>query len=137
MKNYKITVNGKVYDVSVEASNDAVSQVTAATPAPAVEAPPTPPSPATATPAPATATPAAPAPAAEPAGETKIEAPMPGTILSIAKAAGDAVSAGDVILILEAMKMENEITAPIDGTIASINTSVGASVNPGDILATI
>jgi len=62
---------------------------------------------------------------------------MPGKILGIKANAGDAVKRGQVVLILEAMKMENEIVAPQDGTVASINVSVGASVNPGDVLATL
>jgi biotin carboxyl carrier protein len=61
---------------------------------------------------------------------------MPGTILSIKKKVGDNIQKGDVIMILEAMKMENEIIAPEDGTITSIDTSEGASVNTGDVLAT-
>jgi glutaconyl-CoA/methylmalonyl-CoA decarboxylase subunit gamma len=70
------------------------------------------------------------------AGET-IKAPMPGTIFDIKVATGTAVKAGDVILILEAMKMENEITAPKDGIVAQISVAKGASVNTGDVLAVI
>lgn len=83
---------------------------------------------------------AAPAPAATPAGaqgSVKVESPMPGKILAVKKNVGDAVKSGDVILILEAMKMENEIVAPQDGTVASINVSVGDSVESGATLATL
>lgn len=83
---------------------------------------------------------AAPAPAAAPAGaqgSVKVESPMPGKILAVKKNVGDTVKSGDVILILEAMKMENEIVAPQDGTVASINVSVGDSVESGATLATL
>ena len=83
---------------------------------------------------------AAPAPATAPAGaqgSVKVESPMPGKILAVKKNVGDAVKSGDVILILEAMKMENEIVAPQDGTVASINVSVGDSVESGATLATL
>lgn len=122
MKNYKVTVNGVTYDVSVEGDGSAptVTKQAPAAPTETKEEP--------------KAT--APAPAG-PQGSTKIESPMPGTVLRIDKKPGDAVKAGDIILILEAMKMENEITAPSDGTIASIDVAVGASVNAGDILATL
>lgn len=91
-------------------------------------------------PAAAPAASAAPAPAAAPAGaqgSVKVESPMPGKILAVKKSVGDAVKSGDVILILEAMKMENEIVAPQDGTVASINVSVGDSVESGATLATL
>ena len=78
------------------------------------------------------------APAAAPsAGAAAIESPMPGTILDIKVKAGDAVKAGDVLLILEAMKMENEIIAPSTGTVDTVQVSRGASVNAGDILLSI
>ena len=83
---------------------------------------------------------AAPAPAAAPAGaqgSVKVESPMPGKILAVKKIVGDTVKSGDVILILEAMKMENEIVAPQDGTVASVNVSVGDSVESGATLATL
>ena len=66
-----------------------------------------------------------------------VTSPMPGTVLRLNKAAGDEVKAGDVVLILEAMKMENEIVAPEDGTVASVNVGVGDSVEAGDTLATL
>ena len=77
------------------------------------------------------------APAAAPAGATTVNAPMPGTILDIKVSAGQAVKKGDLLVILEAMKMENEIMAPCDGTIASVNATKGASVNSGDLLVSI
>ncbi len=75
------------------------------------------------------------APAA--AGSVPVNAPMPGTILDIKVKAGAAVKAGDVVMILEAMKMENEISAPQDGTIASIDVRKGDTVNSGDVLYTM
>ena len=90
-----------------------------------------------AAPAPAAA-PAAPkaAPAASGSGET-VSSPMPGTILDVKVAAGQAVKSGDILFILEAMKMENEIFAPCDGTVSSVAVSKGAAVNPGDVLCVI
>ena len=81
----------------------------------------------------------APAPAAPAgaAGSVVVTAPMPGKILGVKASAGQAVKKGQVILILEAMKMENEIVAPQDGTVATINVSVGDSVEPGATLATL
>lgn len=116
MKKYNVTVNGTAYEVTVEAVNAADIKA----PAPAA--------------APASA--AAPA-AAAPAGGEKITSPMPGTILSVNVSNGSAVKKGDVLMILEAMKMENEIMAPCDGTIASVNVTKGASVNTGDLLCVI
>ena len=125
MKNYTITVNGNVYDVVVEEG--------ASTGAP-VAAPAAPKAAPKAAPA---AAPAAPAPAAGGAGSIKVSSPMPGKILAVKANVGDSVKKGQVILILEAMKMENEVVAPEDGTIASIDVTVGASVESGDTLATL
>lgn len=131
MKNYTITVNGNVYEVTVEEGfTGAVSAPKARPAAPA----PRPAAPAPAAPAPAPA-PAAPAPAA--AGSVPVAAPMPGKILALKVNAGQAVKRGQVILVLEAMKMENEIVAPEDGTIASVNVAVGDMVEPGATLATL
>ena len=124
MKNYRITVNGTAYDVAVEELGaGAVAAPVAAAP---VAAP-------AAAPAPA---PKAAAPAGA-AGAVAISAPMPGKILGVKAAAGQAVKKGQVILVLEAMKMENEIVAPQDGTIATINVATGDSVEPGATLATM
>ena len=126
MKNYTITVNGNVYEVTVEEGfTGAASAPKAAAPAPKA--------------APAAAPKAAPAPAAAPAaaGSVAVTAPMPGKILGVKASAGQAVKRGQVLLILEAMKMENEIVAPQDGTVASINVAVGDSVEPGSTLATL
>ena len=114
MKNYRITVNGTSYDVSVEELSGGAAPVAA----------------------PAAAS-AAPAPAAGGAGSIKVSSPMPGKILAVKANVGDSVKKGQVILILEAMKMENEVVAPEDGTIASIDVTVGASVESGDKLATL
>ena len=139
MKNYTITVNGNVYEVTVEEGfTGAASAPKAAAPAPKA-APAAAPK---AAPAPAAA-PAAPAPAAAPAapagaaGAVAVTAPMPGKILGVKASAGQAVKRGQVLLILEAMKMENEIVAPQDGTVATINVAVGDSVEPGATLATL
>lgn len=115
MKNYTITVNGTAYNVSVE-------EGTSAAPAAA---------PVAAAPAPA----AAPVPAVT--GAVTVESPMPGTILDIKVASGAAVKSGDVLFVLEAMKMENEIVAPQDGTVASINVNKGDSVEAGQTLASL
>ena len=115
MKKYRVTVNGTAYEIELE-------ELTGAAPAPAA---------ATAAPAPA------PAPAAAPAGGEQVTPPMPGTILSINVAAGDTVKRGQVLMVLEAMKMENEIMCPCDGKIASVNTSKGASVESGTLLCVI
>ena len=82
--------------------------------------------------------PAAPAaPVAAPAGGEAVCAPMPGTILAVNVSAGSTVKKGDVLFVLEAMKMENEIMAPCDGTVAAVSATQGASVSTGDVLCTI
>ncbi|RHP68549.1 biotin/lipoyl-binding protein [Clostridium sp. OF03-18AA] len=124
MKNYTITVNGNVYEVTVEEGfTGAASAPKAAAPAPKA--------------APAAAPKAAPAAPAGAAGAVAVTAPMPGKILGVKASAGQAVKRGQVLLILEAMKMENEIVAPQDGTVATINVAVGDSVEPGATLATL
>ena len=125
MKSYTITVNGTVYDVTVEEKAGGA----AAPAAPAQAA------------APATAPAQAPAPkapaASGSAGSVEVTAPMPGKILAVKADVGQSVKKGDVILLLEAMKMENEVVAPQDGTIASINVNSGDMVEAGNVLATM
>ena len=122
MKNYRITVNGTAYDVAVEELGAGAAPAAAPVATPAAPA-------------------AAPAPAAPAAsgsqGGTAINAPMPGKVLSVKASVGQSVSKGDVIMVLEAMKMENEIVAPADGTIASIDAAEGQSVEAGAVLATM
>ena len=125
---YKVTLNGKTYEVEVEAGQAMlVDEYEAYAPAPAA-------APAAAAPAAAPAAPAAaPAPAAAAvtaAGEV-VAAPMPGNILKVNVSQGQAVKAGDILVVLEAMKMENEILAPRDGTVAQVVTTKGAVVDTG------
>ncbi len=120
MKAYKVTVNGTAYEITLEAIDAADVK---ATPAPA------------AAPAPAPAAPAAPVAAASAGGES-VNAPMPGNILDIKVANGASVKKGDVLIILEAMKMENEIVAPCDGTVNVVVTK-GSAVETGAVLCTI
>ena len=119
MKAYTITVNGTAYEVEVEEKGGAVAAAPrAAAPAPRAAAP-----------APKAAPAPAPAPAAKPvaAGAATVTAPMPGKVLEVKCKAGDAVKSGQVLLILEAMKMQNEIMAPADGTIADVRVSAGST----------
>jgi len=132
MKNYTITVNGNVYEVTVEegfAGGNADASAKMAT-APAAKAPVAP------------SAVKAPVAAASPVsvgtqGSIIVTAPMPGKILGIKANVGQAVKRGEVLAILEAMKMENEIVAPEDGTVASINVAVGESIEAGKTLATL
>ena len=124
MRKFNITVNGTAYEVEVEevaAGESAALKAAAAAPAPKA--------------APA-AKPAAPK-AAPVANGAKVNAPMPGTILDVKVSQGASVKKGDILVILEAMKMENEILAPQDGTVAQVNVSKGASVNSGDVLVVL
>ena len=123
MKTYTITVNGNVYDVTVEEGGAVAAAPVAAAPKAAPAAAPK-------------AAPKAAAPAGAQGG-VKVNAPMPGKILGVKVAAGQAVKKGDVLVVLEAMKMENEIVAPQDGTVASVNTSVGEQVEAGAVLVTL
>ena len=135
MRKFNIKVNGQAYEVEVEevAGGFAPAPVVpvAAAPAPAV-AP-------VAAPAPEKAevkAAPAPAPVAAPAGGTQLKAPMPGMVIDFKATNGAAVKKGQTVLILEAMKMENEIVAPADGVITFV-ASKGASVNTDDLLAVI
>lgn len=119
MKEYTITVNGNVYDVTVEEGLSGTASAPVSVPKAA-----------------APAAPKAAAPAGAQGG-VKINAPMPGKILAVKANAGQAVKKGEVVLVLEAMKMENEVVAPQDGTVASINVGVGDMVESGDVLATL
>ena len=120
MKNYTITVNGNVYDVTVEEGTGS------AAPAAKAAAP--------------KAAPKAALKAAAPAGAqgaVKVNAPMPGKILKVNATAGAAVKKGDVLVVLEAMKMENEIMAPRDCTVVSVDVQAGAAVENGTLLCSI
>ncbi|MBR0348561.1 MAG: biotin/lipoyl-binding protein [Clostridia bacterium] len=124
---YVVTLNGKNYEVEVNETEAVVTNVSDAVYAPAPVAAPAP-----------AAAPAAPAaPQAVSASGTQIVAPMPGSIVNINVSAGQAVKAGDVLIVLEAMKMENDITAPCDGVVKQIVTSKGATVNTDDVLLVI
>ena len=101
-KHYKVTVNGSVYDVTLE------TEATAAA-----------------------------APAAVAAGETAVKSPMPGNIFKVECSVGQAVKAGDVLVVLEAMKMEIEVSAPVDGTVKAVSAVVGTAVNTDDLLVTL
>lgn len=116
MKNYKVIVNGTAYEVAVEeisAADVKTAPVAQAAPAPAA------------------------APVAAPTGGEKVTAPMPGTILDVKVTEGQAVKTGDVLVILEAMKMENEILAPCDGTVAGLSVAKGASVESGAVICSV
>ncbi len=131
MKQYNITVNGTTYEVCVE-------EVGAVASAPVYTAPVAAPVAAPAAPAAPKAAPAAPkaAPAGA-AGGVKVTAPMPGTILDVKVSVGQAIKKGDVVCVLEAMKMENDIPAPQDGVVASVNVQKGASVGANDVIVTL
>lgn len=118
MKKYRVNVNGTNYEIEVEEITGAQAQA-----APAVQAAPA-------------AAPAA-APVSAPAGGESVNSPMPGTILSVNVKAGDAVKAGQVLMILEAMKMENEIVSPVDGMVSAVSVNQGATVETGTLLCTI
>ncbi len=136
MRQFKITVNGKSYDVQVE-ENGTAQQVTQAVPVATSTAPVSTAAP-TVSESTAQVQEAAPAAVAAPAGEgTPIEAPMPGTILKVLVTAGQAVKSGDTVVILEAMKMENEITAPSDGTVTAVCVNQGDTVDAGKVIITI
>lgn len=126
MKNYKVNVNGTEYKVSIELISETEAAAPVAAPAPAAPAAPAPVAPA----------PAAPA-ATAPAGGEKVNAPMPGNILSVNVNVGDTVKKGQILVILEAMKMENEIVSPVDGTVTFVGVSKGATVESGSPICVI
>ncbi len=141
MRKFVVNVNGNSYEVEVEEVGGAsVSAPSAARPIQAAAAP-APAAPAPVPAAPAAAPALAPAPAAPVSsgaeGAVKITAPMPGTILDIKVKAGDTVQKGTLVIILEAMKMENEILSPNDATVASVNVTKGQQVNSGDVMLTL
>lgn len=115
MKKYRVNVNGSLYEIEIEEMDaSAAKRAPAAPPAPAAK------------------------PAAAPVGAgTKVNAPMPGTILDVKVQAGQSVKRGQVLVILEAMKMENEIQAPCDGKITGVNVRKGDSVETAALLCTI
>mgnify|MGYP002537736553 CR=1 FL=1 len=124
MKKYKVNVNGSLYEITLEVVDDVAlpeSAPAAQATAPAASAAPT----------------AQPAPSSEAGAGTQINAPMPGTILSVSVAKGDTVKKGQVLVILEAMKMENEIMSPCDGVITSVNVAQGAAVDTGALICSI
>ena len=121
MRNFLVNVNGTQYQVAVE-EIDAAQAPQAAAAAPAAPAQP--------------AAPAAPAKAA-PAGGVSVNSPMPGNILSVNVKDGQAIKAGQVLMILEAMKMENEILSPADGTVSNVSVAKGSTVEAGTLLCSI
>ncbi len=124
MKRYNITVNGKTYDVAVEEAGQ-TSSAPVATPVP------------TATPSPVAAPAASPAPAPQVTGGTEINAPMPGNVLDVKVKVGDKVENGTPVIVLEAMKMENDVVSPVAGTVASISVKKGDTVDSGTLIAVI
>lgn len=124
MKRYNITVNGRAYDVVVEEADGSSAPVAAPAPQAAPAAAPTP-------------APVEEATAPSAKGAIKVESPMPGTIMDVKVAVGDTVKDGQVLVILEAMKMENDIVSPGDGVVASINVKQGDSVSANDLLISI
>lgn len=127
MKKFNITVNGNAYEVEIEEVKAAAPVAAAPKAAPAAAAPAPKAAPAA----------AAAAPAAGAAGDNTVTAPMPGKIVKLVASVGQAVNAGDVLLILEAMKMQNEITAPAAGTVKSFAVNAGDSVKPGQTMVVI
>ncbi len=121
MKKYNITVNGNTYEVIVEEADGAITAPTyIPTPAPA-----------------AAQVASSPAATASRSGSVKITSPMPGTILNVKVSVGQSVKKGDVLCVLEAMKMENDIPATEDGVVTTVNVQKGASVNAGDVIVTL
>lgn len=128
IKAYRVNVNGKVYEVEVEEITAGGQQTVAAAPSPAPVAP----KPAPVAPAPAPT----PAPKAGATGEI-VEAPMPGTIVDIKVKVGDTVKEGDLVAVIEAMKMETDLFSTKSGVVTAVNAGKGASVNTGDAIITL
>lgn len=126
IKAYRVNVNGKVYEVEVEEITAGGQQTVAAAPAPTKPAPV----------APAPAPTPAPAPKAAATGEI-VEAPMPGTIVDIKVKVGDTVKEGDLVAVIEAMKMETDLFSTKSGVVTAVNAGKGASVNTGDAIITL
>lgn len=126
MKKYLITVKGISYEVEVEEIKDNAPQSKTTAPAPVKAAAPAAPAPAK----------VAPAPSAPAGNVASVTSPMPGSIFKVHVKDGDTVKRGDVLIILEAMKMENEIFASADGVVDSVLVKEGATVNTGDVLVT-
>lgn len=125
MKKYRIKLNGKVYEVEMEEITGEAAATVAETVKPAqVQSEPQ-------------LIPAAPAPSAPVSGGTSIDAPMPGTIVNIVVKPGDKVKKNQVLVVLEAMKMENEIVSPAEGTVIAVNVTKGQTVNPGESLVQV
>ena len=136
---YIVTLNGHDYEVMV---SDGTAEVLSVSPVGQTSAAPVAAPVAKPAAAPAPAAKPAPAPVAKPAasssaGGTTVSAPMPGNILKLMVKQGDKVTSGQVLLVLEAMMMENEIFAPCDGTVTSVSVNTGATVNTGDVMVTI
>ena len=136
---FTVTIDGKPFQVSVERADGPAAPAAPVAAAPV--AAPAPAAPVAAPAAPAAAPTPAPAPAATPvavaAGETAVNSPMPGNIFKVECKPGQAVKAGDVLVVLEAMKMEIEVSAPVDGTVKSVAATVGTAVNTDDLLVTL
>lgn len=113
MKKYHVNVNGNDYEIAIELIDEVEAKTTSSQKA------------------------TAPVPVTPPTGGEKITSPMPGNILNVNVSAGDKVKKGQILMILEAMKMENEIMSPVDGTILSIHTTKGATVDSGTLLCII
>ena len=129
IKAYRVNVNGKVYEVEVEEITAGGQQTVAAAPAPTPVAP----KPAPVAPAPAPT----PAPAPKAATGEIVEAPMPGTIVDIKVKVGDTVKEGDLVAVIEAMKMETDLFSTKSGVVTAVNAGKGASVNTGDAIITL
>jgi len=152
MSRYNLTINGNIYDVEVTGFTGAAASVTvngnpyqvqlsggavtSAVPVAPAAAPaaPAPAQPAAAAPAPAQPAPAAPA---APEGGEVVAAPMPGLVLSVMVKEGDTVSEGDTIIVIEAMKMENEIKAHVSGTVTKVNVAPGTEISVNDVMVVI